>query len=76
MSGGEIVRGVDHQIHRRHRIVQGTGGQRLLKREHSDFGIDGPYAAGKGIGLVFADRHGRVTDLALQIGEVDRIAIG
>ena len=75
MAGSEIVGRIDHQIRRRNCLEQGASSQRFTDGPHFNFGVDGQYAACKRIGLVLADCRSDMTDLALQIGEIDRIAI-
>lgn len=64
------------QVHRRDRGRQGVGIQRGTMRHQLDFGIDRGQATHCRIDLAQADAVGVVDDLALQVGQVDRIEVG
>ena len=75
MAGGEVVAAVEHHV--------GVGDERveqrrigpLLQRDDAHLGVDLAHALGRRLDLRPADARHAVRDLALQVGQVDRVVI-
>jgi hypothetical protein len=76
MARGEVVAAVEHDVGLRDFLIQTRSGQSLGERDDPAFGVDVAQRALAGCGLFHADRIGAMQDLALQVGQVHRVAIG
>ena len=75
MTGREVVRAVEDDVGRAHERGEALGPGALRERVHLDVGIDrGDRGRGRG-GLGLADRGEAMDDLALQVGEIDAVAV-
>ena len=76
MAGGEVVRAVEYDVGVQDEFRHGLAVEPLLQREDLDFGIDGAKRGASRIRLRRADRVAAVENLALQVGEIDLVAVG
>jgi hypothetical protein len=76
MARGEVVAAVEHDVGQRDFLFQARPGKAFAECDDMAFGIDLAQRAFARRGLFHADRIGAVQDLALQVGQVDRVAIG
>ena len=75
VAGGEIVGAVEHDIGAGDQSVERFAGQALLQRDDPDFRIDGAQRQSARFSLAHAHPCLGVEDLALQVGEIDRIVV-
>ena len=75
VPGGKIVGAVEHDIGRGDQRIERLAGQPLLQRHDVDFRIDRLQGLLAGFRLGHADPGLGVQDLALQVGEIDRVVI-
>jgi hypothetical protein len=73
---GEVIRAVEHHIALRRELVQLLCFHACGHRHHVHIGIHRAQRARRGKDLLRTDRIGAIEDLALQVGEVDLVAIG
>ena len=76
LAGGEIVRAVQHQIDRGHRGRQGIGIQSLGIELQADGRIDRAQTRRRRFDLGLTDAVAVVSNLALQVAQIDLIEIG
>jgi hypothetical protein len=75
VAGCEVVRAVEHHVGFAHNLRKVFGSEALLHGDYRDFRIHVRERKTRGVDLRFADGIGAVKDLALQVGEVDRVAV-
>ena len=75
VPGGEIVRAVEHHVGRRHLRLQRLAFQALLQGNDFHFRIDQRQRVPPRAGLGPAHVPGVMQHLALQVGEIHRVAV-
>ena len=76
VARGEVVRAVEQHVALRGKLVQFLGLDARRDRDDLDVGVGSAQRARGGKDLLRADRVGAIEDLALQVGEVDLVAVG
>ena len=76
MPGGEVVATVQHDVGAGHQFVQHGALGALFQRDHFDAGVVFAQRAAPRGRFRQTDAVGTMQDLALQIGQVDRVAVG
>jgi hypothetical protein len=75
MARGEVVGAVEHDVGRAHQRREALGPGALFQRLDADVGIDALQCRRRGAGLGLADGFLAMHHLALQVGEVDLVAV-
>jgi len=75
VAGGEVVGAVEHDIGGRHQRIEFGAGQPGLERNDVDFRIDRRQRLAARFRLGHANAGLGVENLALQVGEIDRVVI-
>ena len=75
VPGGEVVGAVEHHVGAGHQAVELGRTDTLADRGQFDLRIERRQRRQPGSRLVEADSTGVVQDLALQVGEIDRVAV-
>ena len=75
MTGREVVRAVEDHVGRADECREALGSRALLERLHTNVGIDRGDRGGGRHGLGFAERVEAVDHLALQVRQIDAIAV-
>ena len=75
VAGREVVAAIDDHVGLCDERVEPGRVRALAQRDHVHVGIDGADRAPRRIGLGLADARQVVRDLALQVGEIDRIVV-
>ena len=76
MPGCEVVAAVQHHVGRRDLLEQVMADQSPLNRDHLDAWIGLQQGQSPRLGLGPTHSLVRVQDLALQVGEIDGVAVG
>ena len=76
VARGEVVAAIEDDIGPRHFLFQPGAGKTFVERNHMAFGVDLAQRALARRSLCHANGIGAMQDLALQVGQVDRVAIG
>ena len=76
VAGGEVVRAIEHHARPGHQGLQFVFRQLLRQNGNIDLRIQRAQIRARRIDLAFADILGSVEDLALQVGEIDRVRVG
>ena len=74
-AGGEIVRSVGHDVVAADELLRVVGRQPRGMGFDLHMGVEGARGLGGGVGLGAADVGGPMRDLALQVGQADRVEI-
>ncbi|MNC87209.1 hypothetical protein D3C83_29140 [compost metagenome] len=75
MAGGKVVAAIDHHIGLRRQRGEALAADPLGERGDLHFGIDRGKRGARGVDLLFPDGIGAMHDLALEIGEIDGVAV-
>ena len=75
MTRCKVVAAVEHDAHARHRVEQGVARQPMRQGDHLDAGVGLSQRLAPRFGLEPANAVVAVQDLALQIGQIDRVAV-
>jgi hypothetical protein len=75
MAGGEVVAAIEDNICLLHQFRQAIACSAFCQRDHVDLGVDVRKGLFSRFDFRLTDALGRMQDLALQVGQVDRVVI-
>ena len=75
LACGVVVGAVQHHVGLCHRLVEPSLVGTLGMRVHAHLGVDGGHGLGQGVDFVLAHTGLGVGDLALQVGQLDRVGV-
>ena len=76
LAGGEVVTAIEHHVGLGHQRIETLARQPLGQRHHLDVRVQGADRSLRRHRLGHADAGQVVRDLPLQVGQVDRVAVG